>query len=219
MLTMSSSGGKWLAQTIADHLPNCRYYNKEFFNPICNLKHERVLRKNFGSELASCYRNIASAGDLSVHRDIERTWGVENYTFTKEVFSPFKLRVFMSHFRCFALLRRTEDCLPPARLRVWSFYEHAWQALYEAGYEMDAAASTIDRAFEAHRLIYEQIEYDATRLNVPILRFEQLMHEPAETIRPMIERAVGFVSDAMIEQLISTRYTEPKPVPLEEVLA
>ena len=52
MLTLPNSGSTWFAKLVAG-LPGCRYYEKEFFNPVCNLKHELVLRRNFGSELVS----------------------------------------------------------------------------------------------------------------------------------------------------------------------
>src|SRR5450759_2213135 len=138
MLSLPNSGSTWFAAVLARHLPDCRYYEKEFFNPICNLKHEAVLRRNFGSELVCCYRNIALPGDARIDDDIRNTWGVEDYTFTKECQSAFKLPAFVRHFKCFVMLRSREQTFPPGRVRVWSFYEHAWFALLNAGYDLHA---------------------------------------------------------------------------------
>lgn len=206
MLTMSSSGGKWLAGAIAAELPGCRYYDKEFFNPITNQKHERVLVRNFGSELISCYRNIALPGDERIDADIEETWGAENYTFTKECYSPFKLAVFKRHFTCFALLRRTEQCFPPLRFRVWSFYEHVWHALSEAGYAMTAETMK-DRAMEAHRKCYNVIKHDALALNVPIIYFDDLQQDGVETLAGKIAACTRHAGSArkIAERLIATR--------------
>jgi hypothetical protein len=203
MLTMPNSGSTWFAKLIAGHLPGCRYYDKEFFNPVCNLKHELVLRRNFGSELVSCYLNIASAGDTHIDDDIAATWGSENYTFTKECQSAFKLETFLRHFRVFIFLRPTAESFPPTRARVWSFYEHAWHSLKLHGYAMNAL-TTGDRAIEAHRLIYSHLLSDAERRGVPIIYYGDLFGE-REALRAQLARALGYDGDAIVNAVIETR--------------
>src|ERR1700759_2119445 len=98
MQTLPNSGSTWLANLLARHLPGCRY-SEEFFNPLRNPKYESILSRRFGCELISCYRNIALDGDRCIDDDIRNTWGMEGFSFTKEVFSPFKLEAFTRHFR------------------------------------------------------------------------------------------------------------------------
>jgi hypothetical protein len=207
MLTSSSSGSKWLAGLIAKHMPGVRYYDKEFFNPICNLRHELTLRKNFGCELVSCYRNIALPGDRFIHDDIRATWGQADYTFTKECYSACKLPVLVEHFKCFVLVRRTEELFPPMRVRVWSFYEHVWFALREAGYPMKEV-STVARAMEAHKVEVAVMQRDATRLGVPVLHFDDLMDDAPDALARRLEHTIGFCSEAMVAELVATRYRE-----------
>jgi hypothetical protein len=203
MLTMPNSGSTWFAKLIAGYLPGCRYYEKEFFNPVCNLKHEKILRRNFGSELVSCYLNIASRGDAHIDEDIAATWGVENYTFTKECQSAFKLPMFLRHFRVFVFLRPTEESFPPSRARVWSFYEHAWHSLKYHGHAVSAETTT-DRAIEAHRVIYAHLEADAKRRGVPILYYSDLFGEP-EDLRVRLVAALGYDGDAILDAVVATR--------------
>jgi hypothetical protein len=203
MLTMPNSGSTWFAKLLAERLPGCRYYDKEFFNPVCNLKHELILRRNFGSELIDCYRNIASPGDLSIDDDIAATWGTETYNFTKECQSGFKLEAFLRHFRVFAFLRSEAESFPPNRARVWSFYEHAWHSLQYHGFSL-RAETTISRSLEAYRIIYAHIASDAERHFVPIIHYNDLFDE-REILRERLARALGYESDDLVDSVIATR--------------
>jgi len=203
MVSLPNCGSNWLAETIARHLPGCRYY-REFFNPILNLKHEAVLRRNFGSELVSCYRNIASRGDEHIDDDIRATWGSEDYNFTKENQSAFKLPVFVRHFRCFVLLREEESVFPPSRARVWSFYEHAWHSLELQGYTL-SAESTVDRAKEAHRRLVQRLVNDAHVCGVPIIWHHELMAGAVDTIRYLMAMALGVDLPALAAEIVATR--------------
>jgi hypothetical protein len=219
MMTMPNSGSTWFAKILAGQLPGCRYYDKEFFNPVCNLKHESTLRQNFGSELVSCHRNIASPGDSDLDDDIIATWGAENYNFTKECQSCFKMEGFLRHFRVFVFLRPEAESFPPNRARVWSFYEHAWHSLRHHGH-MLTAETTVDRALEAYRVMYAHMLADAKMHNVPIIFYGDLFDE-REILRERLARALGYDSDDLVDAVIATRVrsdrgTAPKvtgPVP------
>lgn len=163
MMTLPNSGSTWLAEVIAKHSSWNRYC-MEFFNPIRSPKHFLTLSRNFGCELLQCYRNIAEPGDEMIDHDIRESWGIEDFNFTKEVFSPFKLEAFMRHFRCFVLLRDLGDTFPPKRARIWSFYEHAWFALREQGMVDGRATHFEERAMQAHGVMYQAIAVDAARL-------------------------------------------------------
>lgn len=201
MQTLPNSGSTWFGSLLAQHIPGCNYFAKEFFNPVCNLKHEMVLRRNFGCELVSCYRNIATEGDQHIDDDIRATWGAENFTFTKECNSAYKLPVFLRHFNCFVFLRSAENSFPPGRVRAWSFFEHAWFALKEQGYFLKAE-STEDRAKEAHSLLTEKILRDARRFNVPVIHYEEVMDNPAAIMDRL--RLVTEVEDGLVEGIKAT---------------
>jgi hypothetical protein len=203
MLTMPNSGSTWFAKLVAAHLPGCRYYDKEFFNPVCNLKHEITLRRNFGSELVSCYRNIASPGDANLDDDILATWGTENYNFTKECQSCFKMEAFLRHFRAFVFLRPEAESFPPNRARVWSFYEHAWHSLRHHGHPLKAETTT-DRALEAYRVMYAHMVAEAKAHHVPVILYGDLFDE-REILRKRLARALDYDGDDLVDAVIATR--------------
>lgn len=172
LVSLPNSGSTWLADLIAGNTRYNRYF-MEYFNPIRNAQHYETLAPHFGCELISCYRNIARGGYIGIDRAITSTWGSEDYNFTKEVFSPFKLPILTRHFRCFVLIRDAGDTFPPTRARVWSFYEHAWHALAEAGYRM--AGNTCElRAWNAHSIMRMVLERDAAELGVPVIQYREL---------------------------------------------
>lgn len=177
MLTLPNSGSTWFAELIAQHTRYDRY-RMEFFNPIRSPQHYMMLRRQFGCELADCYSNIAEPGDELIDEEIRSAWGAENLNFTKEVFSPYKLASFTRHFRCFVLLREAADTFPPKRVRVWSFYEHAWFALCRAGLAKEGNAMHFEeRARQAHRIMSEAIRADAATLAVPIVEYRDLFED------------------------------------------
>lgn len=204
MLSLPNSGSTWLADLIAKHSRWDRYC-MEFFNPIRSPKHYNTLARNFGCELHACYKNIADPGDEMIDRDIRESWGTEEFNFTKEVFSPFKLEAFARHFRCFVLLRDLGDTFPPKRARIWSFYEHAWFALKEAGLLGNAypAWHFEDRAMQAHAIMQAAIVVDAERLGVPVIRYRDLFED--EGLKPRLEAAIGECDDRLVSALQETR--------------
>jgi hypothetical protein len=202
MLTLPNSGSTWFGNVLANHIPGCGY-SPEFFNPLRNPKYEAILSRQFGCELLSCYRNIVAEGDAAIDDDIRRSWGAEQFRFTKEVFSPFKLEAFSRHFRCFVFLRPAEQSFPPARLRIWSFYEHAWFALRDSGVPL-SAETTRERAREAHEVLTARILEDAERLRIPIIAFDDLF-SGEERLAQLMERALGFACPGLAEEIASTR--------------
>jgi len=208
MLSLPNSGSTWFADVISKHIPGCRYYDMEFFNPLRNERHEHTLTRQFGCELANCFRNIAEPGDEWIDGDIDRTWGTEDYNFTKEVFSPFKLPVFARHFRCFVLLRSPQDSFPPTRLRIWSFYEHAWIAMKESGHKLVSKGAR-ERALEAHCVMSRAIEDDARNHGVPVIYYNQLFGNE-DALRNNLERVFGFELDGMIDAISQTRKFKPR---------
>lgn len=205
MLSLPNSGSTWFAETIASVIPGCRYA-MEFFNPARNEKYEKILARQFGAELISCYRNIASPGDPLIDRDIAETWGREDYTFTKEVFSPCKLQVFTRHFDCFVFWRSEADTFPPSRPRVWSFYEHAWFALREScSPELLFADDMRSRAREAHARLTGILRDTAFVLDVPAIEYRELFgsfDSVAESLRRVF---ADEIAARLAAQIVGTR--------------
>ncbi len=199
ILSLPNSGTTWLATTIAKHRPG-RYYD-EYFNPVLNHRHQVKLRRVFGSELACCYRNIARGDGPEVDEVIRETWCRDEYSFTKENYSPFKLRSFVRHFEVVVLLRHTAGVFPPSRGRVWSFYEHSWQALKDAGHEM-VEVSLRARAMEAHALMARELRRSADELQVPIIYYEDLFND---TLMHESLRRAGLDQPAIVADISRTR--------------
>jgi hypothetical protein len=204
MQSMPNSGSTWFAKTLSEHIVDCRYYDKEFFNPICNLQDEEVLRQFFGSELACCYRNIGCAGRDGIDEAIEQTWGRTEYTFNKECQSAFKTHIFDHHFDVFAFLRLEEDTFPPGRLRVWSFYEHAYFALAYHGRLKSEHDRTVDRAKVAFRIQQQAIVRDCARLKIPVIWWHELFGTEAE-VRDVLARVPATLKDSATQAIVSAR--------------
>jgi hypothetical protein len=207
MQSLPNSGSTWFAALLSEYIPGCRYYDKEFFNPVCNIKHELVLREHFGSELVSCYRNIALPGGSGIDAAISSTWGAESYTFTKECNSAFKLPVFVDHFACFVFLRAEHNTFPPGRVRVWSFYEHAWHALRESGHHL-TGHSIEQRAREAHTILTGVILEQAEVLGIPVIWWEDVFKDPQAVVEQL--RAVTEVDDDMVDALSASARPKEK---------
>ena len=204
MLSLPNSGSTWLAETIAAHSRWSRYAG-EYFNPVRNELWYPQLSKQFGCELISCYRNIARAGDRWIVDDIREVWKNSGYTFTKEVFSPYKLPAFSQVFRCFVLLRDAADTFPPGRARVWSFYEHAWHALREQGLVGAGWGDRVSQlALAAHAAMTRALTVDAIAQGVPIVQYRDLFREPHE-VRATLRYALGECSDELLAAVVGSR--------------
>jgi hypothetical protein len=201
MLSLPNSGSSWLASQIEAYTSYSKYW-MEFFNPLRNPRHYRQLSIGFGCELVDCYKNIAVGDYPDFDDDVRETFGQSGMNFTKEVYSPLKLSAFMRHFRCFVLLRDEADTFPPSRIRIWSFYEHAWWAFAE--HSVFLSGRTVHgRALAAYRHMHETIEADALRLDVPIIQYRDLFDDSklAETMK----KCIGECPDALLRGIAQTR--------------
>ncbi len=110
---------------------------------------------------------------------ISETWDRDGYTFTKEVFSPYKLRQFAERFNCAVLVSESRLVFPPTRLRVYSFYEHAYVSLTEERRVhfplLPPCPSVADYAIAAHDKMAADLVDEADRLGVPVLRYRDLL--------------------------------------------
>jgi hypothetical protein len=225
ILSLPNSGTDWLCAILAKHGRELRYFEKEFFNPICNQHYAPILETAFGCELASSYRNIAWRGrdpKVAAMEDVyQATWAGEAFNFDKENFSAMKVEFFARHFRLAFLYRSAANVFPPSRLRVWAWYDAIYQALVDVGGILPAnlgARTLAERAQVAHAACWTEMRYQAEILGVPIIDYEVLCTEDKQRVLSEIGR--GWIKDrvdveAAADEIMATRQYTPK-VPIEQ---
>lgn len=211
ILSLPNSGTDWLCPILAKH-GHLRYYEKEYFNPICNLEYGDVLAAEFGCEMVSSYRNIgvrssAQAGQLETV--YSNTWARQSvWNFDKEIFSAFKVPFFNEHFRLVFLHRAFDSIFPPSRARVWSWYDAIWNGLADRDHVADIRLTLALRAREAHRVCWEEMNARAEELSAPVLDYDLLCTADYEAVRHHLGRGwIGDVVDvsAAAQEILTTR--------------
>jgi hypothetical protein len=194
LLGLPNTGTDWVVDLLLRQNPHLRYF-REFFNPICNPTYENDLNCAFGSEMVDNYALIAKT-HCPYDAVYQRTWAKENYNFTKENFSAFKLAWFLGKFDCFVLYRRAELTLPGSRLQVKTWYDAMYCSLLRNRWTLEpdvralvdfavAEADTIaKRQVAAFVIYYYKLLKDARRRHVPILNFNLLMQGSYEELLP-----------------------------------
>lgn len=114
LFSTPNSGSDWFAAALLAGNPNQKYF-REFFNPITNDKYIDALLPGFGCEFISSYKNIARLDHKLCEQIYEETWGRENFDFTKENYSVFKIPFFIEKFRGIAITRQIENSFPARR--------------------------------------------------------------------------------------------------------
>ncbi len=199
--SLPNSGSTWFAALVARNLPGARYC-MEFFNPLRNLRFRARLEQRWGCELVGCYQHIAAPDDPSLDDDIAACWFGSGYTMTKEVFAPRRLATFARHFQCVVFIRSWANSFPASRLRVWSFYEHAWHSLALHGFPVTAQRLD-DRCEEAHRLLTASLIADAALCGVPVVTWESLFEGP-RVVQDTLRAALGWCSDGLADEIAAT---------------
>ncbi len=210
LLSLPNSGSTWFAKCLAEQL-RVPYF-MEYFNPLRNFARYGELSRGFGCELLSCSRWIAdSPGDDVLDEVWERTWCLDGFQFTKEVFSATKAAWFARRFHTAILI--SEECLvfPPTRLRVYSFYEHA---ICQA--TANAPEHVSDRSRFAFRHLRERLLADAQESGIPVIQYRDLLIGTKDSIAESIART-GWPIDAAACAAECVR-TRKLPVGREEVL-
>lgn len=176
ILSLPNHGTDWLCGELLRHGEGLKYYEKEFFNPICNPKYADVLATGFGCELVTCYKKIAlSAHEGEAYMDLldeiyQETWANESYNFDKENFSAMKVDFFARHFDIVFLHRSSENVFPPSRLRVWAWYD----AIYASIFGVDADCPLSKRARLAWCYCWETMKQKAAEYDFPILDYDKI---------------------------------------------
>jgi len=202
LISLPNSGSTWLAEILARHIPQARYA-MEYFNPLRNSARFDVLRHGFGCELQSCSRWIVDTpGEAQLDDIYARSWALDGYNFTKEVFSPTKLRWFHRHFRCAVLITRPELAFPPSRLRVYSFYEHAHCAIWPSRPFPSVHAAAVRTMIH----LTDRLVEDAHKLSVPVLDYHELLTGDFSFLASFLPHlSFGLDPDDCARDIISTR--------------
>ncbi len=203
LLSLPNTGTDWLVDLVLRQAPHLRYY-REFFNPICNQKHEDLLGLAFGCEMVDNYEKIAQRHG-PYEKVYRKTWAREGLDFTKENYSAFKVDWFATRFRCFVLYRRPELSLPGSRLPVKAWYGALYGSLVrnraslprDVRWLLDFAAAEADtvnkRQVAAFAIYYYQLLKSARKHNLPVLDYDDLMHCSPEELAPLLSGVPGVV--------------------------
>lgn len=124
ILAMPSSGSDFFARAVA-RATGWSYYDKEWFNPMCNLsRYDRLVRAGCGCETVGAYERISWPEVWTHIDDVVQEFSDEGYVLDKEVFGHSKIQFFRERgFDCIALVRSAESMFPPSRLRVLQWYD------------------------------------------------------------------------------------------------
>lgn len=221
LLSLPNTGTDWLAGLWLRQNPALRYY-REFFNPICNPKYENDLNKAFGCEMVENYRMLAEPY-CPCEEVYWRTWAREEYNFTKENYSAFKLDWFSLRFDVFVLYRRVELTFPGERLQVktwydamfWSLVKNKWGLESDVRSLVDFAcqhADTVNKRQVASFVIYYyKLLKDAHRCSVPVLDYDQLMRSSAEELSRVLGQLAGVRDvERLAQEVCATRRPSKK---------
>jgi hypothetical protein len=216
MLALPNTGSDWLAELWLRQGPGLRYF-REFFNPICNPKYEDVLNRAFGCEMADNYALLARPG-CPCDEVYERTWAREDYNFTKENYSAFKVGAFAERFRCFVLYRKAEASLPGGRLQVKTWFDAMYASLAvnrEAlapdvrrlvGFAAAEADTINKRQVAAFVIYYYQLLKEARRRGLPVLDYDALMSRSCAGLVPYLSRLPGVLDpERLAREVCATR--------------
>jgi len=188
LVGMSDSGTNWLVRTmLASQIGNSLRYFREFFNPICNLRHAPVLSEGFGCEVASTVPMIARPSETQprLYDLYNQTWRREDFTFTKENYSVFKIPFFDSQFDVVLLYREPASLWPPARLRVVTWYNAVYESIlanrrdYPVEFQQQISQYATDltiaeRAEAGHALSIAYMRMMRDRYRLPLLTYSWL---------------------------------------------
>lgn len=185
ILSLPNSGSDWFADTYVKVYPELRYF-REFFNPVNNVKYEDILSIEFGSELYSSYKNIAKFDIDQCEYIYKNTWEKENYNFTKENYSAFKIEFLVKKFNCLVWHRELKNSLPPSRLHVRAWYEAIWYSMIENFDKLDDFLKKIiefgeknssllnDRIILAYYAYSKKLLFEAKKYNISIINWENI---------------------------------------------
>lgn len=221
LLSSPNSGSDWLAATVCTAEPTARYF-REYFNPITNEKHFDLLATEFGCETPSTIDQIVRFDDEKSERIYQETWGKDNFNFTKENYSAFRVPFWTQRFTCFALTRDVENSFRPSR-REWvtTFYDAIYNAMLanidnlpdKTKQQMRITETTVQSL--THKVIMAYVIYqdvlveNCRKHNIPILKWENLMGDE-DLVYQELKKVPFIATEAWAKAVLETRSFKKK---------
>lgn len=202
ILSMPSSGSDFFARSVAE-ATDWSYYDKEWFNPICNLKHfDELQQDGFFCESPSCQDNMYD----TVHsRRMYWKFLDTGHKLNKEVFNFAKWRWFSQRFDIVCLVRTKQTMFPPSRLRVLQWYESICTAVSPYDVHTNTFLERVDKGYNI------AINY-LMRPEVPMIWYEDLMKDEPD-VRPIATWLGGeSVVSNLVDVLKKNRKSDQKPL-------
>jgi hypothetical protein len=203
ILSTPSSGSDWFARAVAKHAPeHVKYYDKEYFNPLCNWPHMNAMQGVFGCE---CVPHNLTHG-LDVRRAetvLDNTWNRAPWSFDKEVWTweLSRVRFFADRFRCVVLTREESLTFPPSRARVLSWYKVVSDA-----YGLTEGASIMQAARRGHAVASAVLRHSAMMCSLPEISYRTLLEGSAQQIADAVgDWMPGLNVPAFCDEIIATR--------------
>lgn len=200
LLSLPNSGSDWLAPMLAE-AHGYRYFDKEFFSPICNAKHRETIASCFGCEMVSNYHQIGVPWKQQPQLEslFRQTWEKEDWTADKEVFAFRKVGFFASRFRCVALHRSRELTFPPKRRRVQVWYDAIYWALGRP-----PGPNLQDRCLRAFDQASSELLAACADESIPVLDYGTLCFGDEATVANELSRC-GVHADSLVASILATR--------------
>ena len=223
ILALPNTGTDWLASNICECDSKIRY-SREFFNPICNKKYEMILKPWFGCEMASSIAGIAKKISKNEYNDIiNKTWKYENFNYTKENYSSFKVENHVNKFNCCVFYRRLSQTLPGSR--HWNVIENWYCSMFQSlilnqetideslkplvEFAINNAATFDEQCAMAYLTYYAKLFLDAKKYGLPIVHYEKLITGEEADVINEVKKIPGVRSD-LAENIIQTRSIKEK---------
>jgi hypothetical protein len=215
LAALPSGGSDWMAGCFQMARPELKY-TREFFCPHVNWQYAPQLETCLGDTM---YANTAKMGQPisceQVDDLLNNTWRQTEYTFTKENYLAFQLNAFHKFFKIAVLVKPFHHTFPPNRRRVLGWYEHFYAAAKATNktctWMDDLEETPMNRAALGHLIFTRQLTAAASRLQLPIIRFDIATEGTQAEVKDMIV-GVPVDEDRLVQAIMTTRKQICRPL-------
>jgi len=221
LFSTPNSGSDWFASMLIAGDPKKRYF-REFFNPITNDKYIDDLAGGFGCEFITTYKNIARLDKRICEEIYQKTWQKEQFNFTKENYSVFKIPFFVEKFDCIGLTRKIEHSFPPRRRdHVFWWYDCIYNSMV-ANFDTlppktkkmlkiseNTLSSIEHKILMCNHIYQETLKEYCNDYKIPIIEWESLV-DKKEVIKELTKLPYDLNLEAMVEFALETKEYEPR---------
>lgn len=222
VLSLPNTGTDWLFNSICS-VSEIKY-SREFFNPVCNSKYENIFKPWFGCEMATCIEAIAKPISKKEYEWVlGNTWYRENFNYTKENYSSFKIEHHVNKFNCCIFYRKLSKSLPG--LRGWNVVENWYCAMFQSlvlnaksideplktlvEFGIDRAKSFEEQCVFAFLIYYAKLLLAAKEHNLPIVDYDALICGTDDEVDHEIQKIPGILThlnpNDLVQKIIETR--------------